>query len=93
MGSWIIKKGGHHPSPRSLPTTGQFNDLPRSQVLRYLKPPAVEVMIGKDLTIHQFEHTKLIAHHVTFSINTVAVDVCCRTIITADVQKIGRAHV
>ena len=49
-----------------------------------LKAPAVEVMIAKDLTIDQFEHTKLIGHYITLSINTVAVDVCCRTIIAAE---------
>ena len=57
-------------------------------MLRYLKPPAIEVMIGKDLTIHQLEHTKLIAHHITLSVNPVTVNVSGRTIIAAQEQTI-----
>jgi hypothetical protein len=40
------------------------------------------------LTIHQFEHTKPIGENITLSINTVAVDVCCRTIIAAEIEAI-----
>jgi hypothetical protein len=53
-----------------------------------LKPLVVEVSIRKDLTIDQFEHTKLIGHHITLSINSVAVEVCCRTLIAAEEQTI-----
>ncbi len=45
-------------------------------------------MISEHLTIHQFEHTKLIGHHITFGINTVAIDVCCRSVIAADKQAV-----
>ena len=45
-------------------------------------------MISEDLTIHQFEHTKLIGENITFGINTVAVDVCCRTVVAAQEQTI-----
>ena len=53
-----------------------------------LKPTTVEVVISEDLTIHQFEHTKLIGENITLSINTIAVDVCCRTIIAAEEETI-----
>jgi len=45
-------------------------------------------MIGKDLTIHQFEHTKLIGHDITFSINPLLPDVSGRTIIAAQIETI-----
>jgi len=50
-----------------------------------LKPPAVEVSIRKDLTIDQFEHTELVGEHITFGINSVAVQICCGTIVAAEV--------
>ena len=53
-----------------------------------LETPSVEVSITEDLTIDQFEHTKLIGHHITFGINSVVVDVSGRTIIAAEVYSI-----
>ncbi len=67
---------------------GKVNPPNHQRCLCDLKPPTGEVSIAEDLTIHEFEHTKLIGHHVTLSINTVAVDVCCRTIIAAQEQTI-----
>ena len=72
----MARDGGHLNPPCGSSSTGT------------LKPTVVEVSIAEDLTIHQFEHTKLIGHHITLSINTVAVDVCCRTIIAAQEQTI-----
>jgi len=53
-----------------------------------LKAPSVEIVIGKDFTIHQFEHTELIGHHITFGIDSIAVDISGRTIIAAEEQTI-----
>ena len=50
-----------------------------------LKPPVIEVSITEDLTIDQFEHTKLIGHHITLGINSVVPDVSVRTLIAAEV--------
>ena len=40
-----------------------------------------EVVIAKDLAIDQFEHTKLIGHHITFTNDSLTVDVCFGAII------------
>ena len=53
-----------------------------------LKATVVEVSVRKDLTIHQFEHTKLIGHDITFCIDSVAVEISSRTIIAAEEQTI-----
>jgi len=53
-----------------------------------LKAPVVEVCSTEDLTIDQFEHTELIGEHITFGINSVAVQVCCRTIVAAQEETI-----
>ena len=45
-------------------------------------------MIGKDFPVNKFKHTELIGHYITLSINTVAVDVCCRSIVAAQIQAI-----
>ena len=53
-----------------------------------LKASAGEIMVGEYLTLHQFEHTKLIGHCVTFGINSILFDVCCGTIVAAQEQAI-----
>lgn len=44
--------------------------------------------MSEDLTIDQFEHTKLIGENVTLCINPVGADVGGRTIIAAEVEAI-----
>ena len=53
-----------------------------------LEASAVEVSIRKDLTIDQFEHTELVGQNVTFGINSVAVQVCCGTMVAAQEETI-----
>ena len=67
---------------------GKVNPLTHKHFLCCLEPAGVEVGITEDLTIDQLKHTKLIGHHITFGINPVVVDVCCRTIIAAEVYCI-----
>ena len=62
---------------------GKVNPPNHQCCLCNLKPALIEVGITEDLTIDQFEHTKLIGHHITFGINPVVVDVSSRTIIAA----------
>jgi hypothetical protein len=62
---------------------GKVNPLNHKCCLCDLKPAGVEVSISEDLTIDQFEHTKLIGHHITLGINTVPVNISGRTIIAA----------
>jgi len=53
-----------------------------------LKASAVEVSVRKDLTIDQFEHTKLIHQNITLSVDSVAVEISGRTIVTAEEQAV-----
>ncbi len=53
-----------------------------------LKPTVVEICFTKDLTIHEFKHTKLIGQNITFSINTLTLNVSGGTIVTAKEQTI-----
>ena len=39
-----------------------------SSTIGTLKPTVIEVSVRKDLTIHEFEHTKLIGENVTLSL-------------------------
>jgi hypothetical protein len=48
----------------------------------------IEVSIAEDFPVDKFVGAKLISHHITLRINTVAVDVCCGTIIAAQEQTI-----
>ena len=70
------------------PIRGQHNPLCATYSTGTLKAPVVEVSVRKDLTIHQFKHTELIGENITLSINSVAVQVCCRTRISAEVEAI-----
>ena len=67
---------------------GQHNPLCATYSTGTLKASVVEVSVRKDLTIHQFEHTKLIGQHITFGINPIPVEVCCGTIIAAQVEAV-----
>jgi hypothetical protein len=48
----------------------------------------VEVSVRKDLTIDQFEHTKLIGQNITLRVDSVTVEIGSRTIVTAEEQTV-----
>ena len=76
---------GEHSMARS---GGQINGVCATSTTGTVEAPAVEIMIGKDLTIDQFEHTELIGENITLGINSVAIDVGGRTIIAAEEEAV-----
>jgi len=66
----------------------RYNSTRATATLSMLKLSVVEVSVTEHLTIDQFEHTKLIGENITFGINPIPVEVCCRTIVAAQEEAV-----
>jgi hypothetical protein len=72
----MARDGGHHKESCASSGTGT------------LETTLIEVSIAEDLTIHQFERTKLIGENITFSVNPIITKISSRTTIAAQIETI-----